>query len=706
MNTSKNRTIKTMMNYWKADYDLINYSISIIDWNLLFLNLSANEMYETLRTILKKLMDSHIPCVKRNIQAKKYPKEIRKLQAKKLKVWRQEGNSDRYKAMSALIRNDLSNYAKTELENKLTSGSSKQFFQYMKNIKNDARPIGSINYDGRPVTDDQTKANVFSDVFASVYTPDDGNVPAFSPRSYAILDNFIFEPYVVEAVLLKLRPRINTTPDEIPALFLKKVATSIALPLSIIFNKSLSSGNVPNVWKNAIVIPLHKKGPKTNCSNYRPIALTSSICKTIESIVRRAIVSHLNWNNLLSSFQYGFRANRSCEAQLLYYYGSLLHDLETYKSSYAVYIDFRKAFDKISTRKLMTKLESYGIKGNMLRWLDSFLSNRTQVITLNGSYSVPKDVKSGVPQGSVLGPLLFLLFINDIGDKLSARHLMFADDLKIFSPDIRLLQEDLSKITKWCDVWNMEVAPEKCEVIRFHCSKRKSHLNQDPKLSIRNLKLPLVKSIRDLGIYFSENLSFIQHTDLTLRRTHLRINMLFNVLKYSSLDIFIRCFKIYIRPILDYGTTIFSPIGKLQIIKLESVQKSFLFRVFKKFGKEYTSYFDALEICGLKSLELRRLICDLVYIYKTIISNEIYSRNSLFTFYPNMKSLRRHPYYLRCNLKNNNKINSQYITNRTLTCWNSLPVNCFPVKVSSRAFKSNLISLDLSKHLTLSPLNY
>ena len=697
---------KTLLNFRKADYDSINFVLSNTNWNSIFRELSVEEMYSQLLEIATNLINTYVPTVTRNFLLKKYPAEVRRLQKLKLYIWRNEGNTERYKAISALLKKSLTDYDTSELEKKLTTGSSKTFFRFMKDHMKPFHEVGIIKNNGEIICDDITKAELFADRFSEVFTHDDGNVPFFKPRSNSIIDGYEFEPYIVEAVLAKLKPRHNRTPDQIPAIFLKRVATAIAFPLTLIYNKSLSTGNIPHIWKKAIVVPLHKKGLRSDCNNYRPIALTSSVCKTMETILRRVLVQHLNVNGLLNGSQYGFRAYRSCESQLIHYQGSLLQDLERHKANFAIYIDFSKAFDKVPHNKLLTKLEGYGVQGNLLRWLSTFLTNRNQVISLNGIYSKPMDVISGVPQGSVLGPLLFLLYINDISDNVESNILMFADDLKLFSPHSNLLQNDLATISDWCSQWQMTVAPNKCEVIAFRLSTRNLKSKTSPDFHISGLKLPFVRHIRDLGIFFSDDLSFTHHVNIILRRSQFRVNMLFNILKNSTMEVFIRCYIIYIRPILEYGCTIFSPYLKLHIRKIESIQKSFVHRIFKKFGIEYTSYFNALDICGLDSLELRRLVFDLVFIYKSIISREIYCANALFTFIPSVKSLRRHPFYLRCNIKNSNKSSSQFLSNRTLNCWNSLPVSSFPVKSSSRSFKTNLKHVDLSKYLTLSPLNY
>uniref|UniRef100_A0A8R1EDU0 Reverse transcriptase domain-containing protein n=1 Tax=Caenorhabditis japonica TaxID=281687 RepID=A0A8R1EDU0_CAEJA len=284
-------------------------------------------------------------------------------------------------------------------------------------------------------------------------------------------------------------------------------------------------------------------------------------------------------------------------------------------------------------------------------------------------------------------------------------HLLYADDLKIFSISEAMIQKDLMTLSNWCSKWQMSVAPKKCESITFSPIKNHS-MRSLPELSLNNIALPSTNIIRDLGVMFASDLSFANHITTIICRAQARVNIIFNILRHSTFDVVVKCYTIYIRPILEYATVVFSPTSKSLIRKMESVQKSLVHRCLLKGGILYKSYFDGLEICGLETLEYRRLIYDLVHLYKCIVSKETTSSNNLFILLPELKSLRRHKYYIRCSLLNDSKCSTQFLTNRVIGCWNSLPDEIFPVKISTRSFKNNVSSVDLTNYLILNPNNY
>ena len=258
--------------------------------------------------------------------------------------------------------------------------------------------------------------------------------------------------------LKNINPYKSCGPDKIHPRLLKELGKIIAGSLAFLFNLSMRKGSIPADWKLAFVSPIHKKGPKNIAENYRPISLTAILCKIMEKFIKSSILHHLLKNNLLSNRQFGFINVRSTVLQLLYYLDHCVNLVAEGGVIDAIYMDFSKAFDTVAHRRLISKLELYGIDENLLKWIKSFLSGRSQTVKVNGSKSLPADVTSGIPQGSVLGPLLFVLYINDLLDGITSDGLLYADDAKIFrlissSSDARKLQMDILKLEDWSKCW-------------------------------------------------------------------------------------------------------------------------------------------------------------------------------------------------------------------------------------------------------------
>jgi Reverse transcriptase (RNA-dependent DNA polymerase) len=247
-------------------------------------------------------------------------------------------------------------------------------------------------------------------------------------------------------------------------------------PLVRVYRKSLASGEVPVDWKVANVTPIYKKGAKSDAANYRPVSLTSISCKMLESIIRDSIVEHLSTNGIIEESQHGFVAGRSCCTNLIEFFDKISGILDSGGKADAIFLDFAKAFNKVPRKRLLEKIKSVGISGNVLAWIETWLTGRMQRVVLDGEASSWEPVSSGVPQGSVLGPVLLLIFIWDL-DRATQEGVLihkFADDTKMAheikdAEDNRKLQQALDDLQAWSDKWGMAFNQQKCKVMHFGC---------------------------------------------------------------------------------------------------------------------------------------------------------------------------------------------------------------------------------------------
>ncbi|MCP4487830.1 MAG: reverse transcriptase family protein, partial [Gammaproteobacteria bacterium] len=357
---------------------------------------------------------------------------------------------------------------------------------------------------------DADKATILNNHFSSVFTVDDGLNHVFTTRCTDRLSSVEFPPYIVYHKLSKLKRSFSCGPDGIPKILLKMLASEISIPLARIYEYSFSNGVLPLMWRCADVVPLFKKGSTSDPGNYRPISLTCTCCRVMESIIKDSLSQFLLSHSLISPYQHGFTAGRSPCTQLLECLDDWSKCVRDNIGVFIVYIDFAKAFDTVNHRKLLIKLRGYGICNGIISWIRSFLTNRFQRVKIGSTYSTWLPVTSGVPQGSVLGPLLFLLYVNDLPESFpsAVTSKLFADDLKLYAPvsDSYSLQHALHLLLEWCSMWQLHIQPLKCHVLPIGCA-----INDDTVFSLGAVALNRVNSCRDLGVVMSSSLTFVEH---------------------------------------------------------------------------------------------------------------------------------------------------------------------------------------------------
>ena len=437
-------------------------------------NRSVNEMYEEFQNKIQSAMDNHIPSkilTKRN-QTPWINTKVKRLHKRKQRAYnnyKKNVTEESYENFSKIRKNTTRQTRKSfrSYVNSVCSDSPKKFWSYIKSLRVNTVGIPTLKKDGKLESENNLKAKILNDQFKSVFTQENPELPSVPDLSNPIMPDIKVSVEGVTKLLRDINPNKASGPDEIPARILKLAAEEIAPALSVIFQRSLDSGEIPSPWLRANITPLFKKGERTDASNYRPVSLTCICSKLLEHIIHANVMDHFDKYSILTDKQHGFRSKHSCESQLILTVHDLAKSLDSRSQIDIVIMDFSKAFDSIPHNCLLFKLNRYGIQNNTHRWISNFLKHRVQRVVVGGEHSTWTDVVSGVPQGTVLGPLLFLCYINDLPNNLQSSVRLFAGECVIYREiqnefDSNVLQEDLDTLRKWETNWQLCFNPSKC----------------------------------------------------------------------------------------------------------------------------------------------------------------------------------------------------------------------------------------------------
>ena len=438
----------------------------------------------------------------------------------------------------------------------------------------------------------------------------------------------------------------------------------------------MDTGELPDIWKIAHVTPIYKKGSKSEPLNYRPVSLTAILCKVMEKIIRNASVEYMTNNRMFTTHQHGFRSNRSCLTQMLEYFLEVHEFLDegNVLGVDAVYLDCKKAFDTVPHKRLIKKLEAYGFGGKILRWIKNFLSNRTQRVSIKGVLSDPLPVESGVPQGSVLGPLLFLIYINDLLEGIESNGKLFADDAKLFkqikSPNDRdILQRDLLRLQQWSRKWLLEFNEDKCKIM--HISLR----DTNPRFNyfLNEKELDKSQSEKDLGIHVAENWQPSVHIAKIVSRANRALGQIRRTFTFMNKTIFLNVYPSFVRSHLEYAVQVWSPSLKKDINQLEKVQRRATKLVHDCKELEYEQ---RLAFLGLTTLEERRVRGDLIEVFKIMHGYDDLRREKFFILESEIHTHHTRGHNLKIASKRSRTENRRRNFDiRTIDKWNQLPEN-------------------------------
>ena len=689
--------MKTMLK--KGNYARFNELMKSIDWKAEFDQYpdDINRQWDFFKS---KYLEAEAQCIPKKLVyvdgklSKKFSIPLDRANLKKIKkknkLWskkRKEMASEEEKLQYNKLRNQirrLTRKGKKIMEKNIAKeakSNPKNFWKYTQSKLKTRVGIPDLvmsDTEDPPVytKTDQEKAEVFLNYFSSVFTnePPDENMPSFANRNYSeVISNINITEEIIKKKLTKIKVNKSPGPDAIHPRVLREITDSITTPITYIFSTSLRCMTLPSEWKHANVSSIFKKGKKTVPQNYRPVSLTCILCKIMESIIRDYVVNHMNKNKLFSDKQFGFISGRSTTLQLLHVLSIWCEILDEGGTIDVIYCDFMKAFDKVPHKRLLYKIEKYGIVGNIHGWIESFLSNRTQCVVINDEISASAPVTSGIPQGSVLGPLLFVIYINDMPEVVDTDSyvFLFADDTKVFrhmknEKDTLQLQKDIENLVDWSNKWLLKFHPDKCVSMAIR-SKNKQHTPHSYKMGHHTLAQSCCE--KDIGVHIDEHLSFDTHINTAINKANRILAITRKTFDYMNPDMFTQIFKSLVRPHLEYAAAVWNPHKIYQKEAIENVQR----RATKLIpGLSHLSYPERLKKLKIPTLAFRRERGDMIQTYKLTTDFEGYDKSlpSILKF--SSTELRGHNkklYVQGCN-KDIKKYSFPW---RITTNWNNLP---------------------------------
>ena len=507
-------------------------------------------------------------------------RNLSKLVRKKCKLFKKaksSGTWNEFKDHQKLCRKEFrkaeQDFINKTIQDGLADNNPKPFWRYIKSKKNDNLGVSPLKENGQLRSEAKEKAEILLNQFKSVFSSDSSdNMPEVKLKVENSISDIVIDPKGVEKLLSELQPEKACGPDAIPNQVLKTCSRALAPGIAVLFQKSLDSGQIPKDWTDANVAPVFKKGDRHMAENYRPVCLTCVLSKTLEHIVCRHLHSFFEENGVLTNVNHGFRSGFSCETQLTVTTDELARNVENGTQTDVAILDFSKAFDTVPHKKLLHKLQSYGIRGKLHSWIASFLCNRLMKVVVDGESSSETKVMSGVPQGTVLGPLLFLVHINDLPDHVTSSVRLFADDCLLYrqiktEKDQLELQKDLSNLENWANTWGMKFNAKKCYILTIS-DKGKSKFYQ--------LNSYILKSVENnpyLGILFDNNLKWSTHIDNVSKKASSSLGFVMRNLRKCPQECKKTAYIALVRSTLEYGAVIWDPPLEKDIYKLEKINR-------------------------------------------------------------------------------------------------------------------------------------
>jgi len=530
--------------------------------------------------------------------------------------------------------------------------SPKSYWKIINRVMNKSRApkVPPILVNNEFISNCIEKAKLFNEFFTNQckLINNSSTLPQFTYLTDKRIDQISILDKDILSLIRNINPNKASGSDGISGKMLLLCDASVVLPLRIIFKNIIKTSKYPDMWKLANVTPIFKKNDKQLLKNYRPISLLPICGKILEKIIFNSLYNYLNTNNLITANQSGFRPGDSTTNQLLFLVTEIQKAFESSKvlEVRAVFLDISKAFDKVWHDGLIFKLRQNGICGNLLQLFQSYLHERKQRVTLNGSYSDFSLIESGVPQGSVLGPLLFLIYFNDLEKNIKSNVKFFADDTMLFSivenPHISAadLNHDLDLITQWAYQWKMEFNPDPNKQAKEVLFSQKVKKIKHPPLIFNGVPVAEAEDQKHLGLTLDPKLTFCKHLHEKITKAKKIIGIIKHLSKYLPLKTLVQMYKTLVRPHLDYCDIIYhepavinpAPLGLSLTKQMKMVERIQYLAALAVTGTwQCSSRSKLYDELGWETLSDRRICHRLLQIYK-IINNQTpsYLKHKLF----------------------------------------------------------------------------
>jgi hypothetical protein len=696
--------------FHKGDYGGMNERLGDIDWHERFHGKACEECVDILYDILDNLIEEYIPKKTKCTISYSYPPwytlPLIKLSREKFKVfkkYKKYGNHfdyvtfttlrSRHKKLAKECYNGYMNNMKSTLKS-----DPNTLWRFVKSKSNQNYIPKTVFLEGVSANNVHNISNLFSVHFHNSFS----RVTQSASHTYSettnvgILNDIIVNPDLVLKYLSNINTNQSAGVDGIHPLLVSKCRNNLSVPLSIVFYRSLREGCFPSRWKDALITPIFKSGKHEDVANYRPISKLCTFAKIFEHVVQDQLNSSIR--PYIIEAQHGFVQGRSTSTNLIVFTDYVLDGLERGGQVDAVYTDYSKAFDRVNHSTLLLKLDNLGICGDLFRWFSSYISNRRQAVVVGGHRSDWMGIPSGVPQGSILGPTLFNIYINDINKCFTfSKFILYADDMKVYSrvqsiDDCMSLQRDLDRLTDYCSVNFLYLNVDKCNTIRF--TRGKDPIKYHYKLGDSELKV--VDEVKDLGVVLDDGLTFRGHYERIISRASRMLGFISRVTKpLRSPEVVKTLYTSYVRSILEYCSPVWCPHFGVHIDRIERIQHRTLRMLNYLSYKRWDTYGEAERCHGLQPLSVRRRIADQVLLYKIVNSTiDCPSLNEL-VLYKVPRAVTRHPQTFSISRFETSYARNKYIR-RSCECYNSMfqAVDVFNLSLSQ--FRAGITSVAMS----------